>query len=89
MTIYVILYIENMRFQNSIVYAFYGMCGKYTVYIKTVYTARRIYYILFKHKFRIFIVAYIPTLETVAVRRVPAAESFFCCWGWDPFKAGI
>jgi len=89
MTIFAILYIEKMLYEKSSVYTFYGNYRKYTVYIKTVYTARRIYYILFKHKFRIFIVAYIPTLETVAVRRVPAAESFFCCWGWDPFKAGI
>jgi hypothetical protein len=38
MTIYVILYIENMLFENSIVYTFYDIYGKYTVYIKIIYT---------------------------------------------------
>jgi hypothetical protein len=42
MTIYAILYIEKMLYENSSVYTFYGNYRKYTVYIKTVYTARRI-----------------------------------------------
>ena len=81
MTIYVITYIENMRFENSIVYTFYGMYGKYTVSIKNcIYGLTYIQFILFQHKFRIFVVAYIPTLEKDgAAKRVPA----------ESFKAGI
>ena len=45
------------------------MYGKYTVSIKNcIYGLTYIQFILFQHKFRIFVVAYIPTLEKGAAK---------------------
>ena len=51
-------------FKNCIVYTFYGMYQKYTGFIK-LYICGLTYrsYIRLKHKFRIDVVLYIPTLE--------------------------
>ena len=51
-------------FKSSIVYMFYGIYRKYTVFIK-LYICGLTYrsYIRLRHKFRVDVVTYIPTLE--------------------------
>ena len=50
-------------FRNSIVYTFYGMYEKYTFFIKLcIYGLTYRLYVRLKHKLRIDVITYIPTL---------------------------
>jgi len=50
-------------FKNSIVYTFYSMYQKYTCFVK-LYICGLTYrlYIRYKHKLRIYVITYVPTL---------------------------
>ena len=70
------------------------MYGKYTVSIKNcIYGLTYIQFILFQHKFRIFVVVYIPTLEK-AQQKGPSRELLLLgvvgsLQGWDPINYGL
>ena len=73
-------------FRNSIVYTFYGMYEKYTFFIKLyIYGLTYRLYVRLKHKLRIDVITYIPTMANGPLN-IPTSAGYpfydiYCCAG--------